>query len=260
MENIVLITGASKGIGKAFADIFAKNGYSLILIARNLSELESLQKELAQKYQCQCKILSVDLSQPDFMNIITQSLQDDLPNVEILINNAGYGLAKKFGEMPEKDLDGILAVNITALSKLTYHILPHMVKKKRGKILNVASTAAYLPGPYMAVYYASKAYVLSLSQAIAEEYKKDGIVVSTLCPGVTKTFFQSRAQMEDLKLLKIFPSMTAEQVANIGYHDLMKNKRVIITGILNKLIVFLISITPNFINAKITAKLEKTKD
>jgi uncharacterized protein len=257
MENIAVITGASKGIGKAFADIFAKNGYSLVLIARHQDELETLQKELRQKYACDVKVLAVDLAQPSFADTIMAALQADLANIEVLVNNAGYGLAKKFDEMPEQDVDGI--VNVLALSKLAYKILPFMVKKKRGKILNVASTAAYLPGPYMAVYYASKAYVLSFSQAIYEEYKGDGITISVLCPGVTKTFFQARAGMQGLSVLKLFPSMTAEEVAAIGYHGLMKNKRVIISGILNKLIVMSLFFTPSFISAKITGMLENPK-
>lgn len=260
MEKIALITGASKGIGREFANVFAKNGYSLLLIARTTSELEKLQSELKSKYQCESKILSLDLSQPQCVDTIMTAFQEEIPKIEVLVNNAGFGFAKKFTDIAEQDIDGMLAVNINVLTKLTYRVLPFMTAKKSGKILNVASTAAFAPGPYMAVYYATKAYVLSFSEALYEEYAEDGVTISALCPGVTKTSFQARAGMEKTVIMSgLLPMMSAEEVANIGYDGLMKGKRVIITGVMNKITVFFMQFMPSFITAKMTAILDKPK-
>lgn len=256
MDKIALITGASKGIGKSFAEVFAKNGYSLILIARTLSELQQLQTELNTKYQCKSTILSIDLSHDDAVDQIINNITVDLPNIDVLINNAGFGISKKFSDTSETDIDGMLAVNINILTKLTYRILPHMLIKKSGKILNVSSTAAYTPGPFMSIYYASKAYVSSFSESLYEEYKKDGITVSALCPGVTRTSFHERAG-HSLLFSGVLPIMSSDTVAEIAYHGLMKNKRTIIPGIFNMIAIFIMSLTPNCLLAKITAKLNK---
>lgn len=255
MNKIALITGASKGIGKALAHEFAKNGYSLILIARTLSELEELQKTLQNSYQTQSKIFTIDLQQPDCIDKIMASIQPDLDNIEVLVNNAGYGISKKFIDTPEIDINGMLAVNMVVLTKLSYRILPFMQKKKKGMILNVASTAAFTPGPYMAIYYASKAYVLSFSEALHEECKKDNITVSALCPGMTISEFHQRAGNPRLSGGWV-PTMTSEQVAKIGYSGLMRNKRVVIAGFSNKLSRILMHCVPNFLLLKIIAFLD----
>lgn len=258
MKKIALITGASKGIGKELAIVFAKNGYSLILVARSTHELEQLQNDLQKQYQCSVKTLSIDLSEANSVDTIITSLKDDLHEVEVLVNNAGFGIAKRFTDTSYEDINGILTVNMTALTQLTYKILPFMMAKKSGKILNVASTAAYAPGPYMAIYYASKAYVLSFSEALYEEYKDEGITVSALCPGFTKTSFQERAGMEKTRIMNGYiPMMTAKDVADITYNDLMKDKRLIIPGFMNKLSVFMMCLTPGFIKAKVTSALDK---
>lgn len=255
MEKIALITGASRGIGKAFAEEFARNGFSLILIARTLAELQGLQQQLKSQYQTDSKILSIDLQQPDSIDRIMNEIQNDLPNLQVLVNNAGFGISKKLTETPEADVDGMLTININLLTKLTYRVLPHMQNKKRGMILNLASTAAYVPGPYMAIYYASKAYVLSFSEAIHEELKQDGIFVTALCPGYTKSTFHDRAGKSRL-MSGWLPKMSAEQVAKIGYDALMKNKRVVTSGFLNKLSLLMMYLTPNFILLKIIAFLD----
>lgn len=260
MEKIALITGASKGIGKALAEVFAKNGYTLLLVARNEMQLEQLQQTLQNKYQCIVKILSVDLSQSTCVDIIMQAFNPEISRLDVLVNNAGYGIAKKLTDIPEEDIQGMIAVNMTALTRLTYRILPHMVAKKSGRILNVASTAAYVPGPYMAIYYASKAYVLSLSEALYEEYKRDGVLVSALCPGVTKTEFQDRAGMNNTPIMSgALPIMSAETVAEMAYQGLARGKRVIVAGFMNKLTVFMMWLTPRFLAAKMTAWMDKPK-
>lgn len=261
MENIVLITGASEGIGKALAHTYAKQGYSLILIARNTAKLTQLQQTLQSQYQAHAQIFSLDLAKPESVDVIMGAFKSELKNIEILVNCAGLGYANKLTDMKIEEVSAMLEVNMAALTKLTYRILPYMVEKKRGKILNVASTAAFAPGPYMSIYYASKAYVLSFSQGIREEYRKDGITVSALCPGPTTTEFQKRAGMEHsiIGTGKLMPMMSAERVARIAYRGVKWGRRVIVPGFMNKLSVFLMWLTPNFITVKITGFLDKPK-
>ena len=259
MEKVALITGASKGIGKELANVFARKGYSLILIARNIKELEMLQSNLSDKYHVNVKILSVDLANPNSVEMIASTFREELPKLDVLVNNAGVGLIKRFTDLPAHELNDMLEVNVTALTRLTYRVLPHMVAKKNGRILNVASTAAYMPGPYMAVYYASKAYVLSFSESIYEEYKKFGITVSALCPGMTQTPFLERAGMQDTPMWNGMPKMSAVKVAETAFKGLMRKKRVIVPGAMNKLMVFLSWISPRFMTAKVTAGLQKPK-
>jgi short-subunit dehydrogenase len=257
MIKTALITGASKGIGKALAEVFAKQGYSLILIARTTNELEDLKNDLKNRYQCESKILSLDVSKPDSVNIILDVFQLEIPTLDVLVNNAGFGISKKFTEMLEVDMHDIMAVNMQFLTRLTYTILPFMVKNGRGKILNVASIAAFTPGPFMAMYYASKAYVLSLSEALHQEYKHQGISISALCPGITKSSFHQRAGRTSLTKSS-FITMSAESVAEIGYKGLMQNKRVIVSGSINKVFVFFMKIMPNFLLIKIAANISST--
>ncbi|HEX2549289.1 MAG TPA: SDR family oxidoreductase [Gammaproteobacteria bacterium] len=260
MKKTVLITGASKGIGKELALIFAKNGYDLILIARTLKELESLKESISEQYQRQVNILSLDLSLENAVDTIMHTFQDELRHLDVLVNNAGYGLACKFTDMPAEDVQGMLAVNINILTQLTYRVLPFMVENKKGKILNVASVAAYTPGPYMAMYYASKSYVLSFSEALHEEYRADGITISALCPGITPTSFQERAGIAKTRMMDgLIPLMTAEEVANIAFHGLMRDKSVIVTGFINKLAVLFLSLMPRAWNAKISAYVSKPR-
>jgi short-subunit dehydrogenase len=259
MEKIALITGASKGIGKEFAEVFAKNGYSLLLIARNISDLKLLQRDLKNKYQCTSKILSVDLAELDSIDLIMDTFKDEMTQVEVLVNNAGLGYANKFIDISYDETVTTMEVNIVALTKLTHRVLPFMLMRKSGKILNVASTAAYFPGPNMAVYYASKAYILSFSQALREEYQDEGIHVCVLCPGLTKSAFQKRAGLQHTFLVNsgLFPMMSAAKVAEIGYKGLQNNKRTIIPGFSNQLNVFLSWLFPSFITGKITGLIQK---
>lgn len=260
MNKTVLITGASKGIGRELALVFAKNGYELILVARTLLDLESIKNEITQQYRSEVSILSLDLSLDNAADVIIETFRDKLKHLDILINNAGYGLAAKFTDMPEKDVQGMLAVNVNILTKLTYCILPFMMANQTGKILNVASVAAYTPGPYMAMYYASKSYVLSFSEALHEEYCKNGITISALCPGITPTSFQERAGIEKTRMMDgLIPLMTAKQVAEIAYAGLMKNQSVIITGFFNKIAVLFLTMLPRSWNAKISAFVNKPR-
>lgn len=259
MHKIALITGGSKGIGKALAEEFAKNGYSLILVARDLSLLQSVRDELQTKYKVEIKVLSADLEKPEAIDLIFDTYKDELSNIDVLINNAGFGIAEKFADVSDKEIDGMLKVNMVTLTNLTHRILPIMLAKKSGKILNVASTAAFTPGPYYSIYYATKAYVLSFSVSLAEECKQDGVTVSVLCPGATDSEFHQRAHaaQKNIKLLKFMKKTTVEAVARDGYNGLMNNKRIIITGLMNKVSVWMMNLTPLVLRAKVTGWINR---
>ncbi|TFE03821.1 SDR family NAD(P)-dependent oxidoreductase [Jeotgalibacillus salarius] len=230
----VLITGASGGIGKEFAKLFAENGHNLILTARSEDKLQALAAELADKYTVQVQVFKSDLSQSG----AAQKLYDDVKaqglTVDTLINNAGVGL---FGEFHNTDLQKeqeMIQLNITSLTELTKLFGKEMVSAGQGRILNVASTAAFFPGPLMAVYYASKAYVKSLTEALDNEWADLGIQVSGLYPGPTSTGFKDQAELNDSKLFK-GGTMKAQAVAKIAYIEFMNGKKQIIPGGMNKL-------------------------
>ncbi len=238
-----LITGASSGIGSEFARVCAQKGHPLVLVARDKLALSNLAEELKAKYNIPSRILAKDLSRPEAPAEIYEELARDSVKIDILINNAGVGVG---GFFKDTDLEAELAMirlNITALTHLTKLFLRDMVRRGSGKILNVASTAAFQPGPTMSIYYASKAYVLSFSEAIAEELRGTNITVSCLCPGPTTSNFQSRAGIEGIRLLKR-TKMDAATVAKIGYEGLMKKRRLIIPGPSNKFFSFMVRFLP----------------
>ena len=234
MRNAVLITGASSGFGKEFARIFAKENYDLILVARSQDKLEALARELKETHDIFVKIIVMDLSDPKSAQKIYENVKDAQLQVEILINNAGFA---SYGEFSALDLTEEVAqiqVNITTLTQLTKLFLPHMLEGKSGKILNVASTSAFLPGPLMAVYFATKAYVLSFTEALSEELKGTGVSATALCPGPSSTGFVKRAKLQKSRLFA-GSVMDASRVAKIGYTGLMRGKTIIIPGFQNKL-------------------------
>lgn len=224
MECTALITGASSGIGKELARIHAGKGGDLVLVARRENELLALKTELESKFGVKVEIISKDLSDVNTPSEIFAETEKHGIQVEYLINNAGFGGHGLFHEREmEKDL-AMVNVNITSLMLLTRLYLPGMVKRGAGKILNVSSTASFLPGPLQAVYYASKAFVTSYSQAIAEELKGTGITVTALCPGPVATEFFATANMHGVKMLKTQKAMTPAKTAAIGYRDMMKGR------------------------------------
>ncbi len=225
----VLITGASSGIGLALARVFASNEYNLVLVARNKDQLEKVAAELHQTSMIDVTVLAKDLSDPKAPDEIFQELEKKNITVDVLVNNAGFGTSGPFVHSEVKSELSEIQVNVTALTLLTRLFLPQMVQRKRGRILNVASTAAFQPGPFMAVYYATKAFVLFFSEALAEELEGKGVTVSCLCPGPTDTGFQGRAKVADLKLFQNV-QLTAEFVARKAYEGLMRGKRIIIPG------------------------------
>jgi short-subunit dehydrogenase len=233
-RSLAVVTGASAGIGRELADILAREGHDLLLVARREAELKTLADELQQRHGASSTVAAVDLSQPGAADEVLAAIGVDTP-VDVLVNNAGFGGHGAFAERPRSDEMRMLAVNVTALTDLTRVVLPGMVARGRGRILNVGSTAAFQPGPFMAVYYATKAYVLSFSQAIAEETRGTGVTVTCLCPGVTTTEFQQVAGVEDAPLTKGPLSMSARAVAEAGYAGMARGKLIVIPGVHNKI-------------------------
>ncbi len=233
MEN-VLITGATSGIGYEFAKIFAQNNYNLILCARSKDKLEEIKEKIIREYKVKVLVFSKDLSKENEIKELCNEISENEITVDILINNAGAGYVGEFiNESYDKD-QSIMKLNMNALTYLTKFFAKQMVKKNKGRILNVASTGSYHPGPYTAVYYATKAYVLSFTEAIAEELKNYNITVSVLCPGATKTNFSKNAGKKDNA-----NAMSPEFVAKKGYEGLMKRKVTIVPGMQYKLFVLL---------------------
>ncbi len=229
-----LVTGASGGIGAALARELAAGGHDLILVARSVDALDALGTELAMAHGVTSTSIGADLAQPGAGRALAAELAARGLAVDVVVNNAGFA---DFGDFAHADLDKtmqMVTLNIATLTELTHELVPPMMARGHGRVMNVASTAAFLPGPLMAVYYATKAYVLSFSEAIAEELKGSGVTVTALCPGPTASGFQARAAMEDSKLVKGKTVMDAATVARIGVAGMAAGKPVVICGFKNK--------------------------
>lgn len=234
-----LITGASSGIGLELAKIFASKGTNVIIASRNIIELAKLGTELSEKYKIYAEEIEIDLSRPGAAKELYNQVQSLNFGVDYLINNAGFGDYGPFYKSDWEKQERMINLNMLALTHLTWLFLPEMTRKKSGKIMNVASTAGFQPGPLMAVYYATKSYVLFFTEAIANELEGTGVTVTALCPGPTKSGFQKAANVEHSKMLNADSIPTAKEVAEYGYKAMMKGKRVAIHGIKNKEITFL---------------------
>lgn len=243
-KQTALITGASGGIGHEFAKLLAKDCSVLVLVARNRARLGEIKKELEAAAPVSVLIIEKDLAKPGAADEIYNELKNKNMKVDILINNAGFGDSGPFADTDWLKEQTMIAVNITALTRMTKLFLQGMVERKSGRILNVASTAAFQPGPFMAVYYASKAYVLSFSEAIANELKGTGVSITTLCPGPTETGFASTARMEHSRLFSFMRPASAAGVARYGYEAMQKGKTVAIHGLLNKILAFSVRTAP----------------
>lgn len=254
-RNYTLITGASTGIGYELAKLFAKDRHNLILVARDEGKLETAKNELS-KCNVEVKILSLDLSKSEDIQGLFNYVEMNKLNVDILVNNAGIGTFGDFSEIEWVKEEALIDINIKALTKLTKYFLPKIIECKNGGILNVASTAAFCSGPRMAAYYASKAYVLNLTEAIYEECKDSGIRISCLCPGPVKTTFQDKAGIKKSESAKKY-LMDAEEVAKVSYKDFKKGKLIIIPGMKNKLLVIGNKLLPRRISRKIILKTNK---
>jgi short-subunit dehydrogenase len=237
-RDTALVTGASGGIGEELARGLASRGHDLVLLARSAEKLKRLAQDLEQRHSVRVEWMSIDLATPDSPGQVQRFVESKERQVDLLINNAGFGT---FGPFAESELAaelGQIQLNVVTLTQLTRAFLPAMVRRGRGGILNVASTAAFQPGPLMSVYYATKAYVLSFSLALANELKGTGVTVTCLCPGPTRTGFMERARMPSAGLLgKKGVMMDASRVAAKGLHGLVRGRALVIPGLLNRMLV-----------------------
>jgi short-subunit dehydrogenase len=253
-EKTVLITGASSGIGYELSKLFAADGANLILVARSEQRLNEIASDLAQTYGVRVTVLAKDLSDPASPGEIFAALQAQSIGVDVLVNNAGFGTYGPFAEIDWPEELRMLQVNVVSLTHLTKLFLPGMIERRSGRILNVGSTGSFAPGPLMAAYCATKAYVLSLSEAISEEVRGTGVSVTALCPGVTHTGFQARAKVENTQLVH-GSAMSAREVAEIGYKALLRGQAVAVPGFSNQLLAFAVRLTPRWLTRRISHRL-----
>lgn len=246
-----LITGASGGIGLELAKIHAAKKDDLILVARSAAKLEALAHELRKLHGIKVFTLATDLSEADAATQVFAYTTGNNLEVDYLINNAGFGDFGLFAGSDWKKQHRMMELNMTTLTHLCHLYLPGMIRRRAGKIMNVASTAAFQPGPTMAVYYASKAYVLHFSEALSNELKNTGVTITTLCPGPTESGFQEAAAMEESRLVKGRKMPSSYEVAQYGYKAMMQGKTVAIHGLMNYLMANAIRFTPRSIALKV---------
>jgi hypothetical protein len=253
-----LVTGASGGIGEELARLYAADGSDLVLVARSRERLQSLADELSGKHHVEARVVARDLSDPSAPREIFDELAAEGVEIETLVNNAGFGSYGLFAETDLAHEMRLLQVNVVALTHLTKLFLPGMLARRRGYVMNVASTAAFQPGPLMAVYYASKAYVLSFSEALSNETEGSGVIVSALCPGPTETGFVAAAGMEQSKLFER-GAMTAREVAEAGYRGMLDGKRLVIPGLRNSLVARTVGLMPRGLILKVVRGIQEKR-
>ncbi len=254
-----LITGASSGIGLELAHLFAQDGYRLVLVARNRAALRLLGDDLQSRYGITVRIAPKDLAHPASPDELYQELQESGIMLDVLVNNAGFGATGSFLKTNWNDESEMLQVNIAALTHLTKLFLPQ-IRAREGKLLNVASAAAFLPGPFMSVYYASKAYVLSFTEAVAEEMIGTGVTVTCLCPGPVKTNFQKRAYVQDTKMANNPLLVDVRAVARIGYEGMKQGKRIVIPGWKTRLLINGTRFAPRNLLTKVVRKMQEKRE
>lgn len=258
MGSTALITGASAGIGYDLAKLFARDGSNLVLVARSGDRLAQLAGELEKAYKIRATVIAADLALASGPEEVFAATEKAGIQVDVLVNNAGFG---QFGFYVETDLQeelGQIQLNIVSLTHLTKLYVRPMVARKRGRVLNVASTAAFQPGPLMAVYYATKAYVLSFSGALSNELRGTGVTVTCLCPGPTTTEFHKRAAMDLSNMMKA-PFMDARSVAEIGYRAMLKGKPTVIAGAMNWLVAQSTRLAPRAWTAAVARRIQEQR-
>ncbi len=241
-QRYVLLTGASSGIGKALSERFAQEGYHLVLVARRESALNELAATLRSAHSIQVEVISQDLAKPGAAHTLVQALAQKGLNIDVLVNNAGFGLNGSFADLPLEQWSSMVQLNVSTLMELTHLLLPGMRQRGFGRILNVASVVSFMPCPNFAVYAASKAFVLSFSQALHHELRQENIRVTALCPGATATEFHEVAGNNGTMITRWMD--TPEQVAKEAYRALMREQSTVISGWINKPLPFLLRLSP----------------
>ena len=253
-QGTALVTGASGGIGEHLARRFASAGFDVVLVARREDRLQALADELAKGHGVRATAVPANLADPDAPRAVMSQVEATGLEVDVLVNNAGFAVNGPFAETPERAELDLLQVNIVALVHLTKLVLPGMLARRKGRVLNVASTAAFMPGPLMATYYASKAFVLSFSEAIANEVEGTGVTVTALCPGATETGFARAAGAQNSELFRS-GAMDVETVAKAGFEAAMAGRRVVIPGVKNRIAIGAARFAPRGMLASITRRL-----
>ncbi len=252
-----LITGASMGLGREFAEIFAAEGHDLVVVARSKDKLEALAKEIRQRHGAEVTVLAEDLTDPAAPERIVKATQAKKIAVDVLVNNAGFGSTGPFSALDRKRELEMVQVNIAALLDLTHRFLPSMLERRRGRILNVGSTAGFQPGPFMATYYATKAFVNHFTEALASELEGTGVTATVLCPGATATEFAKTAR-NDTTLLFRLSVADSRKVARDGYRAAMAGRAMTVSGLINKVGVVSTKLSPRFMVRKITRRLNRS--
>ena len=256
-NKTALITGASKGLGKEFARIHAANGGNLVLVARSEDQLLSLKKELETDYETiKVELIVKDLTTTNSANDVYNEIKEKNIQIDYLINNAGFGEYGLFDNTNWDRFEKMIDLNIKSLTHLCHLFLPEMIDRREGKIMNISSTAAFQSGPMIAVYFASKSYVLHLSEALHNEVKDRGVSVTAFCPGPTDTYFMEDSKMKETKMVKHMKLPTPHVVAMSGYKAMIHNKPVKIHGFLNNVMVFSIRLVPRKWVAAVLKKMQ----
>ena len=258
-RRLALITGASGGLGLEFARLFAADKWDLVLVSRGEEALRKIRAELEAAHGIAATVLPADLSRDGEAKTVAAALAAAGLALDVLVNNAGIATYGPFAESDPEEERAMLEINVTNLTVLTRLLLPAMLRRKSGHVLNVASTAAFQPGPLMAAYYASKAYVLSFSLALSEELRDTGVTSTCLCPGPTATGFVARAKMETSRLFKRGLVMDAATVARIGYRACLAGKPLVVPGALNRVGAFATRLVPRLFAARIARKAQEAE-
>jgi uncharacterized protein len=255
---VALVTGASSGIGKSLLPLFAAGGYDLVLVARRGDRLAQQKAELEERHGNRVFPIELDLAAPGAAAALLARIDELSLEVDVLVNNAGFSLYGEFADQPLPPLQEMIALNVATLTELTHHFLRRMKARGSGKILQVASTGAFQPGPRMAVYYATKAYVLSFSEAVSAEIAGSGVTITVFCPGPTRTEFAEVARYEATPLAE-WSMMTSEEVARVGYRALMRGERLAIAGTRNKLAAVVSQLSPRAMVLAVTDRLLRSR-
>jgi len=253
---VALVTGASMGLGAEFARLLASEGYDLVLTARSEDRLALLKKEIENLYGVTAHVVMADLADPLAPVGLYNHTHNQGIEIDVLVNNAGFGMYGKFHESNLKTEMEMIQVNIIALVHLTKLFVQDMVKRRHGRIVNVASTAAFQAGPMQSVYYASKAFVLSFSEAIGNELGGTGVTVTALCPGPTPTGFQQRANVGGLRGLRLMMRTSPEAVVRAGYNGMKRGRPVVVPGALNNVLVFMTRFAPRRLVTRVVRRLQ----